>query len=67
MKNNAPLVIIPAYNEEASISKVILSIKRHAPLVDILVINDGSTDSTAARVSATGSLLLDLKRNEGIS
>jgi glycosyltransferase involved in cell wall biosynthesis len=41
------LVIIPAYNEAANISRVIQSIFKHAPDVDILVVNDGSRDETA--------------------
>lgn len=40
------LVIIPAYNEEAKIAGVIEGILRHLPEVDILVIDDGSTDGT---------------------
>jgi len=41
------LVIIPAYNEEKSIGKVIEEVKENAPEADIVVINDGSTDNTA--------------------
>jgi len=41
------LVIIPAYNEEKSIGKVIEEVKESAPEVDIVVIDDGSTDATA--------------------
>ena len=41
------LVIIPAYNEAANISRVIQSVFEHAPDVDVLVINDGSRDETA--------------------
>lgn len=40
------LVIIPAYNEEANIQKVIDEIKKDMKDVDVLVINDCSTDNT---------------------
>ena len=38
------LVAIPAYNEERSLSRVIDAVTRH--VADILVVDDGSTDST---------------------
>lgn len=45
--NKNTLVIIPAYNEEDSIGKVIDNIIGNISDVDILVINDGSFDKTA--------------------
>ena len=42
------LIIIPAMNEEESIGKVIAEVRAELPWVDILVVNDGSTDSTAS-------------------
>lgn len=45
MKNNF-LVIVPAYNEEENISKVIGELRRDVPYADILVINDCSKDGT---------------------
>jgi glycosyltransferase involved in cell wall biosynthesis len=40
------LVIVPAYNESASIAHVINDLRQHLPHADILVIDDGSTDNT---------------------
>jgi len=40
------LVIIPTYNEEENISKVINELRKDASFCDILVINDASTDKT---------------------
>ena len=40
------LVIIPAYNEEENILKVINDLQKYASFCDILVINDASTDNT---------------------
>lgn len=47
------VIIIPAYNEEASIGNVIQAIRTKAPEVDIVVINDGSKDKTAEVAKAT--------------
>ena len=40
------LMVIPAHNEEQNIEKVLTEVKRDLPNVDILVINDSSTDNT---------------------
>jgi glycosyltransferase involved in cell wall biosynthesis len=60
------VILIPAYNEEASIGDVIASLRVHCPRCDIVVINDGSRDNTAAIVRAAGATLLDLPLNLGI-
>lgn len=60
------LVIIPAYNEEASIGSVIRDIRQHAPEADILVINDGSSDRTESRAREAGAKVLTLPYNVGI-
>lgn len=60
------LIIIPAYNEEGSIEKVIEEVKNYLPQVDILVVNDGSTDLTSEKARAKGALVLDLPFNLGI-
>ena len=43
------LVIIPAFNEEGSIEKVIESVRNHLSQADILIANDGSTDLTSEK------------------
>jgi glycosyltransferase involved in cell wall biosynthesis len=60
------LVIIPVYNEEGSIEKVIEEVKNYLPQVDILVVNDGSTDLTSQKAKARGVIVLDLPFNLGI-
>lgn len=59
------LVIIPAYNEEANIKRVIESICRHVPDVDILVVDDGSIDSTAYLAKAAGAEVVSHPFNLG--
>lgn len=54
-------VIIPAYNEEKSISHVIKAIP--ATLVqEVIVVNNNSTDNTAANARAAGATVLDEPR-----
>lgn len=73
MKSDNVAVLIPAFNEEKTISSTLKSLhsQTHKPLV-IVVINDGSTDKTAEIVndfiskSGDGSIqLLSLKRSIG--
>ena len=41
------LVIIPAYNEELNIKKVVSNLIDHYPQYNYVVVNDGSADSTS--------------------
>jgi len=60
------LIIIPAYNEEGSVARVIDSIHREVPDADILVVNDGSRDRTAREARQSGAMVLNLPYNMGI-
>lgn len=60
------LVIIPAFNEEESLPLVVKEARRNLPFADLLVIDDGSTDSTAEVARGLGVLLLVNRRNQGI-
>lgn len=44
-------IIIPAYNEEKGIEATLDSLRREAPEDEIIVVDDGSTDDTAAAVA----------------
>lgn len=44
---NKGLIIIPVYNEEENIERVIDNIRREGPSIDILAVDDGSTDDTS--------------------
>jgi glycosyltransferase involved in cell wall biosynthesis len=57
------IVAIPCYNEEVAIGSVVLRSLRYADKV--LVIDDGSTDDTAAIASAAGAYVLRHKKNMG--
>ena len=60
------LVFIPAWNEEASIEAVVADVREHLPGVDILVVDDGSTDATTARARGCGVLVATLPFNQGL-
>ncbi|MAS37499.1 MAG: glycosyl transferase family 2 [Anaerolineaceae bacterium] len=60
------LVIIPAFNEEASIAHVIETTRQHLPHADVVVVNDGSIDHTAEIAAAAGAIVLNLPYNVGI-
>ena len=60
------LVAIPAWNEEGSLGEVIARITKHQPTADILVVNDGSTDSTALVAKEAGAIVVSLPFNVGV-
>lgn len=59
------LVIVPAYNEGDSIGKLIDRLQRSLPEMDVLVVDDGSTDHTA-NLARKRSNILCLPFNLGI-
>ncbi|MGE5197627.1 MAG: glycosyltransferase family 2 protein [Deltaproteobacteria bacterium] len=60
------LIIVPAFNEEKSIGRTIEDIRKNIPDSDVLVINDGSSDSTLEVARKKGALVIDLPYNLGI-
>ncbi len=61
------LVIVPAYNEEKSIGKVMEDLRSLQIPIDILVVNDGSVDGTSQVSRSTGrAIVVDLPKNLGI-
>lgn len=61
------LAIVPAYNERDSIGEVVQDLLRHAPEVDVVVVDDGSTDGTASVVPRHARVqVLSLPFNLGI-
>ncbi|HHY91996.1 MAG TPA: glycosyltransferase family 2 protein [Firmicutes bacterium] len=56
--------LIPAYNEAARITETIHAVEQ-LPVSQILVVDDGSTDHTAALAHRAGAEVLTLPRNQG--
>ncbi len=63
------LVMLPALNEEASLAGVIRRIPRTIPgvsRVDVLVVDDGSTDQTVAIARQEGAQVVSHRKNRGV-
>lgn len=60
------IAIVPAFNEEGNVGRVIGEIRAVDPSFAIVVVDDGSTDSTAEVAAAHGAKVLRLPFNLGI-
>jgi glycosyltransferase involved in cell wall biosynthesis len=58
-------IVIPAFNEEPSIAAVVAELRAADPWHEILVIDDGSQDATAARAAAAGARVVRHPYNKG--
>jgi len=60
------LVVIPARNESACIGDVVREVRGALPQADVLVVDDGSSDSTAALAAQAGAIVTRLPVNLGV-
>jgi glycosyltransferase involved in cell wall biosynthesis len=60
------VVFIPAWNEEDNLPAVLDGLKAELPAVDVLVVDDGSTDRTAQVAREHGAEVLSLGANRGL-
>ncbi len=60
------LVVVPAWNEQASVGHVIKEVGSACPEADVLVVDDGSTDATASVARQAGAAVLCLPYNLGV-
>jgi glycosyltransferase involved in cell wall biosynthesis len=59
-------VIIPAFNEEGAVGNVVRAVRSAMPAAHVVVVNDGSSDGTAARAREAGATVISLPVNLGI-
>jgi len=59
-------VLIPAYNESASLPSLLADVREALPGVSVTVVDDGSTDETTAVARAGGARVLHLPCNLGV-
>jgi glycosyltransferase involved in cell wall biosynthesis len=64
IQNSEVLIVVPAYNEEATIAQVVTGI--HKAGFSCVVINDGSIDNTALISKEAGANVLTLPFNAGV-
>ena len=64
---NNVLAVIPAYNEEECLEQTVEELKRIAPQIDFVVVNDGSTDGTAAICKRKGYPTITMPVNGGLT
>ena len=60
------IAIVPAFNEERNIGRVVAELRDFDPGIDVVVISDGSVDGTAGIAEAAGARVLRLPFNLGI-
>jgi glycosyltransferase involved in cell wall biosynthesis len=68
MQNNGKkkkLVIVPAHNEQENIGQVVARIREQDQEIDVVVIDDGSSDRTARHAWLAGARVINLSSNMG--
>ncbi len=58
-------IVIPAYNEGPVIARVVAALADAGPWREIIVVDDGSTDDTAAQAAAAGATVVRHPYNKG--
>ena len=60
------LVMVPVYNEAAALADVLAELRQRAPSCDVVVVDDGSQDDSAAVAREAGCVVLRMCFNLGI-
>lgn len=66
VKGARTLILIPAFNEEAAIGAVVREVRQVLPDLPMLVVDDGSSDGTAAAARGAGARVLSLPCHLGL-
>jgi glycosyltransferase involved in cell wall biosynthesis len=59
------LIVIPAFNEEKNLGKLLERISLIFPLKNVLVVDDGSSDKTSLIAKNAGSRIFRFEKNQG--
>jgi glycosyltransferase involved in cell wall biosynthesis len=60
------VAVVPAFDEEDAVGAVVEEIRAFDPSIDVVVVDDGSADATAANAAAAGAAVVRLPFNLGI-
>jgi glycosyltransferase involved in cell wall biosynthesis len=60
------LVFLPAWNEEPNLPGVLAELHGELPDVDVLIVDDGSTDRTADVAREAGAVVVSFEENRGL-
>lgn len=60
------MVVVPAFNEEAAVARVVRSVQHAVPDVPVVVIDDCSSDTTIEAARAAGAEVLSLPHHLGL-
>jgi glycosyltransferase involved in cell wall biosynthesis len=66
IERSSCLAVVPAYNEAGTVLDVLDALRTKTPQLDVVVVDDGSTDDTAALAEGAGARVLQLPFNLGI-
>lgn len=66
MTTRSLAILIPAWNEEEALPEVLKELQRDVPFGTVVVIDDGSSDSTSDVARASGATVLTLPLNLGV-
>ncbi len=66
MEKDKVIVVIPAFNEEGKIGKVVSAVLKEEYVDAILVVDDGSEDNTFNEAQIAGAKVIKHSKNEGV-
>ena len=66
MTGKRTVAVVPAFDEEAAIGAVVREIVEFDPAIDVVVVDDGSSDGTADAAARAGATVVRLPFNLGI-
>jgi glycosyltransferase involved in cell wall biosynthesis len=65
MSTDRIVIVVPAFNESGRVGDVVRDVARALPGADVVVVDDGSADETAAEARQAGAVTLSLPVNSG--